>query len=189
MNRNAFEFREFDDDPNSATMRLPRNGEDSTVPEVSAYHEAGHAFMAYFVGARVKHVTIDPDRDDGPKRHADIQVEWPIDRLTKTQFHTFLAQVALAGPVAEMIYSGEPYHPGFVAEWSADWDLAWASAEQLVAGQRQQLAYLERMTAELYSLIERDDHWAAVAAVADNLLAHEHLDGEEVDEILKQWLV
>ena len=48
------------------------------MSEIAAYHEAGHAFMAIFVGARVRHVTIQPDRDDGPERHADIQVEWPL---------------------------------------------------------------------------------------------------------------
>ena len=35
------------------------------MSEVSAYHEAGHAFMAFYVGARVRSVTIEPDWDDG----------------------------------------------------------------------------------------------------------------------------
>jgi hypothetical protein len=33
------------------------------VPEISAYHEAGHAFVAIYVGARVRSVTIEPDRE------------------------------------------------------------------------------------------------------------------------------
>ena len=36
------------------------------MSEISAYHEAGHAFVAVYVGARVRSVTIAPDRDDGP---------------------------------------------------------------------------------------------------------------------------
>ena len=55
------------------------------MSEISAYHEAGHAFMAIYVGARVRHVTIEPDRDDGPERHADIQVEWPLDDQVQLQ--------------------------------------------------------------------------------------------------------
>ena len=31
------------------------------MSEISAYHEAGHAFMAIYVGARVRSVTIEPD--------------------------------------------------------------------------------------------------------------------------------
>jgi len=73
-----------------------------------SYHETGHAFMAIYVGARVRSVTIDPDRDDGPERHADIQIEWPLDQFTNRQLHEKSVLVALAGPVAEMIHSGEP---------------------------------------------------------------------------------
>jgi ATP-dependent Zn protease len=66
--------------------------------EISAYHEAGHAFMAIYVDARVRSVTIEPDRDDGPDRHADIQVEWPLDQFTNRELHEKSVLVALAGP-------------------------------------------------------------------------------------------
>lgn len=81
--------------------------------------------MAIFVGARIRSVTIDPVWDDGPERYADIQIEWPLDQFADRELHEKSVLVALAGPVAEMIHSGEPYHPGFVAEWAADWKLAW----------------------------------------------------------------
>jgi ATP-dependent Zn protease len=158
------------------------------MDEICAYHEAGHAFMACYVGARVRRVTIAPDRDDGPERYADTQVQWPLDQFTDRQFHEKSVLVALAGPVAEMIHRGEPYHPGFVAEWAADWQLAWDAAAQLQPGQRPRLAFLERTAASLYRLLDRDDHWAALAAIVDHLLAHETLEGEDVDEIIRQWL-
>ena len=41
------------------------------MSQIAAYHEAGHAFMAIYVGARVRSVTIDPDWDDGPDRFGD----------------------------------------------------------------------------------------------------------------------
>ncbi len=31
------------------------------MSEISAYHEAGHALRAIYIGARVRSVTIDPD--------------------------------------------------------------------------------------------------------------------------------
>ena len=158
------------------------------MTEVTAYHEAGHAFLAIYVGARVRSVTIDPDWDDGPTRHADIEVEWPLDRFTGRELHEKQVQVALAGPVAEMLYSGEPYHPGFVAEWAADWQVAWKAAGTLVPHEQQRLQYLEQTTVRLYRLLEQDTHWAALAAIVDNLLAHERLEGEEVEDIVSQWL-
>lgn len=158
------------------------------MSEISAYHEAGHALMATILGARVLSVTIEPDWDDGPARHADISVEWPLDRFTEKQLREKMVLVALAGPVAEMIHSGDPYHPGLVAEWSADWQMAWEAAEPIVPDHRQRLTYLEQRSIQLYRLLERDDHWAALAAVVDNLLAHETLEGEMVEEIIGQWL-
>ena len=53
---------------------------------------------------------------------------------------------------------------------------------------QKRLAYLEQTTARLYRLLEREDHWAALAAIVDNLLAREILDGEEVEDIVQQWL-
>ena len=158
------------------------------MSEISAYHEAGHALMAICIGARIRSVTIEPECDDGPVRHADIQVEWPLDRFSHRELHEKSIMVALAGPVAEMIHSGEPYHPGFVAEWATDWTAAWEAATRLFPSERKRLAYLEQTTTELYQLLDREDYWAALAAIVDNLLAHETLEGDEVEDIVRQWL-
>ena len=158
------------------------------MSEISAYHEAGHAFMATYLGARIRRVTIEPDWDDGPDRHADIQIEWPLEEFTRRELQENSILVALAGPVAEMIHSGDPYHPGFVAEWAADWKAAWKASAMLVQGERRQLAYLEQTTVKLYQLLNREDHWAALAAIVDSLLAHETLDGEDIEDIVSQWL-
>ena len=91
-----------------------------------------------------------------------------------------------------MIHSGDPYHPGFVAEWAADWkaawEAAWEAARPLVPQERKRLVYLEPTTVKLYRLLENDEYWAALAAVVDNLLAHDTLEGEEVEVIFRQWL-
>lgn len=158
------------------------------MTEISAYHEAGHACMAIYVGARVRSVTIEPPWDDGPERYADIQVEWPIDQFTAREFHEKSVLVALAGPVAEMIHSGEPYHPGFVAEWAADWKLAWDAAANLHTEEKRRLTYLEQVTVQLYKIMNQDHYWAALAAIVDHLLAHETLEGEQVEEVVAQWL-
>ena len=41
---------------------------------------------------------------------------------------------------------------------------------------------------KLYRLLQQDEYWAALAAIVDNLLAHETLEGEEVEDIVRQWL-
>ncbi|MEZ6055758.1 MAG: hypothetical protein R3C01_03545 [Planctomycetaceae bacterium] len=156
------------------------------MSEVSAYHEAGHVFVAVRAGGRVVSATIDPDWDDGPARYADVQIEWPLDQFTERELNESIVMVALAGPVAEMIYTGDPFHPGLVAEWADDWRTAWEALHHL-KDQRKRLAYLERQTQSLYQLLRRDEIWEAIATIADHLLAHETLEQAEIDEILEPW--
>ena len=77
------------------------------MPELTAYHEAGHAWMAVVSGARVESVTITPDWDEGPERHGDTQVAWQLGRFTECELAKKGAVVSLAGPVAEMAYNNE----------------------------------------------------------------------------------
>ena len=158
------------------------------MPELIAYHEAGHALMALLLGGTVQQVTIEPDRDDGPDRQGDTRVLWHRAGISDKEFAKKAVQVCLAGPVAEMIYSGDPYHPGLVAEWAADWRAAWEAAVPLHSGERQRLEYREQVSIQLYHRLKKDDLWPALASLADNLLAHETLEGEQVEEIVGQWL-
>lgn len=155
--------------------------------ELTAYHEAGHALVAVLLGGRVKLVTIEPDRDDGPARHGDAQIVWPR-KLTDRDFARLAVQVCLAGPTAEMIYSGDPFHPGLVAEWADDWRTAWSVAAELHLDERTRLKFLEQVSIDLYHRLKHDDLWPALAALADHLLAHETLEREQVEEVLGEWL-
>ncbi|WP_010585729.1 M50 family metallopeptidase [Schlesneria paludicola] len=157
------------------------------MPELIAYHEAGHALIAHLLGGKVKQVTIDPDNDDGPARQGDTQIRWRRPASEK-EFAQNVVQVCLAGPVAEMIYSGDPYHPGVVPEWAADWREAWSASAILFPNERQRLKYLEQVSVELYRRMQKDALWAALAALADHLLAHETLEGEDVEEIVAEWI-
>ncbi|EAQ80126.1 M50 family metallopeptidase [Blastopirellula marina] len=156
--------------------------------ETIAYHESGHAFMAVLVGARVRRLTIEPEDDDGPQRFGDAQIEWRLSQFTAKQRQEKMVLVALAGPVAEMLYSGEPYHPGHVAEWAPDWAAAWEAATPLFRDEKKRLRYLEDATRQLHSLLDAENHWAALAAIADNLAAHETLNGEQIEEIVAGWI-
>lgn len=158
------------------------------MSETIAYHEAGHALVAYLLGGQVRSVTIEPDRDDGPERQGDTQILWRRRGVSDRDYAQAAVQVCLAGPVAEMIYSGDPYHPGLVAEWSADWREAWQLAELLAPDDRRRLKYLEDVSIRLYRQLKDDEYWAPLASLADNLLAHETLDEEHVTDIIREWL-
>lgn len=156
--------------------------------ELTAYHEAGHAIVSLLLGGRVRMVTIAPDRDDGPERYGNTEVLWRRASLDSRRMAQATIQVCLAGPVVEMIYSGDPYHPGLIAQWSEDWRSAWAAAAQLEPDKQRRLRLLESETASLLERLSADDMWAAISALADHLLAHETLEAEEVDEIVGPWL-
>ncbi|MBV08088.1 hypothetical protein [Rubinisphaera sp.] len=155
--------------------------------ELTAYHEAGHAMMAVYLGAFVESITINPDWDDGPERYGDVTIVWSNTQLTKQDLEDRV-RVALAGPVVEMIYRQEPFHPALVAEWAQDWQDAWHWAEPLEKQPKRRLAYLENMAVELYRFFDEENAWAATAAIVDHLLAHETLEGEEISDIMSEWL-
>jgi hypothetical protein len=156
--------------------------------EITAFHEAGHVYAAIYVGAKVRSVTIDPDNDDGPNRSGDTVVIWDRRRFSQQDLMEKGAWVALAGPVAEMIHSQKPFHPAAIAEWRQDWKTAF---ECLTGISHIQLRFarLEQITIELYEAFSQENHWAVIGAVADNLLAHETLDQEMLEEIVEPWMM
>lgn len=108
--------------------------------------------------------------------------------MTPKEFCHKQVLVALGGPAAEMIYRGEPLHPGYVAEWAGDWRDAWSLAEEIFPAEQKRLAFLEEAVRQLYHSLRNDDHWQAIATIADHLLAHEILEAEELQEVLTPWL-
>jgi hypothetical protein len=153
----------------------------------TAYHEAGHAVVAVVLGGRVLSLTIAPDRDDGPARYGDTQVLWPKNRDQPLRLPKKLVLTALAGPVAEMIYTGEPLHPGFVPEWANDWQAAFEAAAVFRRDERKRVAWLEQQVRWLHAQIDQH-YWPAVAAVADELSAHDTLDTEQFSAAVEPWL-
>jgi hypothetical protein len=155
--------------------------------EITAWHEAGHAFVAVYLGGHVQSLSIDPDYDDGPRRSGDVEIHWKMSGMSERELAEKSILVALAGPVAEMIHSGDPFHPATVAEWSQDWSVAWQTAA-FIADKSIRLAMLEKTTIELHQILAREHHWSAIGAVVDHLLAYECLEGETVHEVIAEWI-
>lgn len=163
-------------------MNRPVNEE-----EITAWHEAGHAFVAVYLGGFVSSISIDPDADDGPTRFGDVTIHWDRGRFTTEQLQKNAVLVALAGPVVEMIHTGDLYHPATVGEWSQDWQLAW-NASTFIRDQRKRMEFLRQTTIELYETLSQDAHWAAIGALVDHLMAYETVEGETVHEVVAEWI-
>lgn len=88
---------------------------------VTSYHEAGHALLAERLGTRVLVVTIVPVDDEGPRRHGETTIAWRVRGINAETTAIQSAKVALAGPVAEMIYCDLKYEVEVIQEWSCDW--------------------------------------------------------------------
>ena len=139
--------------------------------------------MAVLIGGIVEIATVLPNFDDLPKRSGDVRVRWDTSTNWKSK-----ALVALAGPAAEMVFREEPLHPGFIAEWAEDWAIAWDYSKIASTNEKNRLALLEQIAIELYHTFRRDEIWNAVAALADELLAHETLYQAEIEETIRFWI-
>ncbi len=158
------------------------------MSEQTAYHEAGHAFVALQLGGRVLSMSIDPDWDDGPQRHGDTEIGWPQHEFTEAEILQRSLVVALAGPVAEMIHTGDAFHPALVAEWSQDWRVAWRAAATAFPDRQKRMAFLEQTAQQIYHRLANDDQWSAIAVLVDHLLAHETLEEAQILEIVTDWV-
>ena len=169
-------------------MKSPDNDERFGVNNCSdddemartAYHEAGHCVMAVLCGAHASHASVCPE-EDGFFGKVDIQ--WPGPRPLVNEL-----SVILAGPVAEMIYRGEPLHPGFVPEWTLDWQQAWTLARPRQSSDVKCLEVLEQLVARLHRDMSDERFWAAVAAVQDLLMAYEDIGHEQIEYEVRVWL-
>ena len=155
---------------------------------ITAYHEAGHAVMAYQFGATIESIDIGRDPAGPGDRYGAATIVWHFDWQRSKEGRQKAAMVALAGPAAEMIHSQEPYHPGLIAEWAEDWRQAWEAYAPLVPDDRKRLAALEQVTVDVFGHLYSDEHWAGLAALADEIEAHQMLEWPEIQETLSQWL-
>lgn len=162
---------------------------------ITAYHEAGHAVVGYALGAVIEHVQIGGAEEDaggsiGPgwRRFGECRVNWGrVDPHADWQLQRELL-TTLAGLVAEQIYSSVPTHPAFDAAGRGDWAQAWERSRGAFPQPELRMRLLEQFTATLRRRLTSEPWWAAVAAVADELLAHELLDAEQTEQTLGFWI-
>lgn len=157
-----------------------------------AYHEAGHAVMACWLGAEVVSVTLDPDADDGPRRDGDAAIRWHHRGMTQRQLLQKELMAVLAGPVAEIIHDDIDWDiehcPQWRCEWSVDLQLARHFARALVPSDAHVEPLVNFTIERLHGIVSGDAFWQTIAEVADLLEAHQSIDGSEVRQCVDRWL-
>lgn len=153
----------------------------------TAYHEAGHAVMAWKLGIALKKVTIVPDEDSaGSCYHAKIvRGRYPeCDDSPHTRIRMEkLAMVSLAGPVAQRLYSPRSIrHSHSSSDRKKARDVAFCvndSAETATA-------FLKWLDLRVQQIL-RSPVWTLVLqALAEELLRCETLSGREASELIRR---
>lgn len=155
----------------------------------TAYHEAGHAVIAFALGGEVDWMQLGGEADQWlPERYGDCRINWgKIDPNCDWQLQRELLAI-LAGPVAEMVYRGGFLDPARYGPWQSDWEHAWNACERFASTSGDRLQFLRHVIQYLRQQMQDKLCWAAIAAVADELVAHETLEAEQVEEVLGFWL-
>jgi hypothetical protein len=144
----------------------------------AAYHEAGHAVVAYHLEAEIRHVTIVPDHFcAGHFTHGGLFCARGLgsDRANLER----AIKICLAGPLAQARFHRRSYRR---RDGRQDYDCATGLARYLAgsAGEREFLGYLARRTKALV-----DRFWNDIDRVARALLEHDELSGNAVKDIIE----
>ncbi|TWT82595.1 hypothetical protein CA13_40580 [Planctomycetes bacterium CA13] len=156
---------------------------------LTAYHEAGHVVVGYLLGATIDEVRLGCMIEDSlPTQFGDCMINWgPVDSHCDWQRQREILTV-LAGPVAEMIYQGERPHPAHFGPWQSDWAQAAERAATSFRDLEKRTRFLEATIMVLHEKMSDERFWAAIAAVSDELLAHESLEHEDIAHAVSFWL-
>lgn len=153
-----------------------------------AYHEAGHAVIAAWLGAEVLQVTLEPDLDEGPRLEGDAAIRWHHRNLPPSELAMRELLAVLAGPVCEMIHQGEERPLDRWGPWAGDWQLAKQLAVPLVRRPDAAGRLIEAALRQVWELASQPPIWQAIAEVADLLEAHLTIEGEWVHDSVDRWV-
>jgi hypothetical protein len=148
----------------------------------TAYHEAGHAVTAYFLGVRLKKVTIIPNKDYvGAVIHEKVirgispEIDTSLRNFARMER---LARIALAGSIAQKIHAPRS-HDGASSDRQTVADVAFrfnGSSEAATAW----IKWLKIGVTDTLNF-----RWTFVDAVAHELVKQKELTREQIAAIFK----
>ena len=153
--------------------------------KATAYHEAGHAYVAWRLGFYVQRATVIPQDDvtgsverENPLRGIDLSIDGSARVAVRAEK---AIMISLAGPEAERRSNPKGYRR---SHCTADHDCAADLALSLCCDGEIATAYLRYLGLRTRAMIERG--WPRIGALADVLLEHRALSGLQIrDALLK----
>lgn len=151
--------------------------------KLTAYHEAGHAVMAYILRIRLSEVTIILGEDYlGRFSHGtgrNIHPEWESDHKTRVELERRAMQI-LAGNVAEHLLTGKRHRAGSYDDYHKVVNLL-----SYLAGPEEIVKYVEWLWYRTKGMLGVDHWWLAIQRLAEELLKHHHLKSKRIREIIR----
>jgi ATP-dependent Zn protease len=152
----------------------------------NAFHEAGHAVVAYLLRRRIVSVSVQGHDCVTVLSYVNGKSQWRIEQKIL---------IALAGPVAECYFTGRRQSPG--CQMDAAQAFIYAS---FISGSNRMpafapdptdpevMALIRRLRERVSDLITADHDWRAVESLAAALLKKTSLTGEEARKVIRSGL-
>lgn len=153
----------------------------------SAYHEAGHAVVAWYHNINLELITLGAAEDEtGRTQHVDplqgIDTAWGptvADRIRMEQ----LIGVCLAGPLAQRKFSLVGFRRAHAED---DWQQAVDLLSYFVVTHEELEAYFRLLEIQTRNLLNLDFVWKSIANLAAVLLECRTLSGAEINRIIQE---
>ena len=153
------------------------------MDEIIAIHEAGHAVVAILLGGVVDSVTIEvPDQSSAGATGVVWQKTSSRDQCINDM------RVALAGPIAEMVFLGEYDYLRIKQEHAVDWEIVSEALQRLKLSEREAQKKVTDVANELHHRIRETEVWAAINDVAERLTLDGTIDGQVARALTTFWL-
>jgi len=156
--------------------------------KIIAYHEAGHAFMAFIKKVRIVKVSIVPSERQGSLGHLIASNKIgsnPEDENFKSKYRTRLenfCMVAMAGMISEYILTG-------IKNWEGvyqDQEYVNYLLSLLTYSQREFSLYRDLLWVRTETILRTKDHWHMIENLANYLLTENSvISGRKAKEILR----
>lgn len=153
----------------------------------TAYHEAGHAVACYFLRIRFTNVTIVPEDNclgclkHSKDHHKNFNPEWDNSRKVGDRIEKEVI-VRFAGQIAEGLFMGKHIRKGSEHDRSSAIDLALYGVGE---GEVLQ-TYINYLWARAKEQVRQPRFWAAVKALAAELLVRKKIGYRKAREIIER---